>query len=69
MAEKKQKTYKVSQEHEKCIGCGACVSLSDNWEIGNDGKARPKKTTITEKELKSNKDAENSCPVHCIHVK
>jgi ferredoxin len=37
--------------------------------MGNDGKASPKKTTISEKELKCNKDAESSCPVQCIHVK
>lgn len=69
MPEKKEKTYTVSQEHQKCIGCGACVSLCDNWEIGKDGKATPKKKIIAEKELKCNKDAENSCPVQCIHVK
>ncbi len=69
MAEKKEKAYKIVQEHEKCIGCGACASICDNWIIGNDGKAKPKKTTISEKELKCNKDAESSCPVNCIHVK
>lgn len=65
----KNKTYKISQEHEKCIGCGACVAICDNWTMGTDGKAKPKKTTIDEKELKCNKDAEQVCPVNCIHVK
>lgn len=64
-----EKTYKISQEHEKCIGCGACVSLCNNWEMGKDGKASPKKKIVSEKEVKCNKDAENSCPVRCIHVK
>ena len=69
MVEKNQKMYTIKQEHGKCIGCGACVSLCDNWEIGKDGKAFPKKTTIPENELKCNKDAEGSCPVQCIHIK
>jgi ferredoxin len=62
--------HKITQEHEKCIGCGACVSVcSENWLMANDGKAKPKKTNISDKELKCNKDAEEACPVQCIHVK
>ena len=64
------KKYKITQEHEKCISCGACVSACpENWAMAKDGKAKPKKTEITDKELKCNKAAENVCPVSIIHVK
>jgi len=64
------KTYKIVQEHNKCISCGACVSVCpENWAMASDGKAKPKKTTISEKELACNKSAQDSCPVQCIHVK
>jgi len=62
------KTYKIKQEHDKCIGCGACVAVCpENW-VMKDGKAVPKKTTISEKELKCNKEADDVCPVKCIHI-
>ncbi len=70
MAKEKIKTYKIVQEHEKCIGCGACASVCpENWVMASNGKAKAKKTTISEKEFKCNKAAEDSCPVQCIHVK
>jgi ferredoxin len=69
MANKKEKTYKIVQEHEKCIGCGACAASCDNWEMESDGKAKPIKKTISEKELSCNKEAESVCPVRCIHIK
>ena len=62
--------YKITQDHERCIGCGACVAVCPaNWIIAIDNKAKPKKTEITEKELKCNKDAAESCPVSIIHIK
>lgn len=65
----KEKTYKIVQEHEKCIGCGACVSVCENWVLDNNCKAKPKKIIINEREVKCNRDAEKICPVNCIHVK
>lgn len=62
--------YSVVQKHSECIGCQACVaSCPDNWVMGSDGKAKPKKTTITEKEFECNKRAESACPVQIISVK
>ncbi|MBW3015765.1 ferredoxin [Candidatus Woesearchaeota archaeon] len=59
--------YEVTQEHEKCISCGACVAVcADNWEMGDDGKAKPKSK---QSDADCNKDAEAGCPVKCIHVK
>lgn len=58
--------YKISQDHKKCIGCGTCVGLCPtNWEMGNDGKAHPKKNTDT---AACNLEAAKNCPVQCIKV-
>jgi ferredoxin len=60
--------YKITQDREKCIGCGACVSVCpDNWEMKDDGKSSPKKTTISE--IGCNQEAADSCPVSIIHIK
>jgi len=61
--------YKIIQKRAECIGCGACAAVCDNWEMSSDNKARAKKTTITEEELKSNKEAVDICPVKCIKIK
>lgn len=61
--------YKITQEHEKCIGCGACAAVCDNWVMASDNKAKPKKTQITEKEYKCNKGAADSCPIGIIKIK
>jgi ferredoxin len=63
--------YKISQKHAECIGCQSCVAVCpDNWLMGSDGKAKPKKTMITTKaELECNKKAEAACPVSIIRVK
>ena len=58
---------KIKFDKEACIGCGACASVCDNWVMDND-KAKPKKTTISEDELKSNKEAEDVCPVDAIKI-
>lgn len=66
---------KISQEQEKCIGCGACVALDPaNWEMNGDKaslKNSKEKDGIFVKEVASagtSKDAANACPVQCIHV-
>ncbi len=58
---------KIEQEHNKCIGCGNCVAVCPvNWEMGDDGKAKPKKTEVDD--VGCNKEAEEGCPVQCIKI-
>jgi ferredoxin len=60
-------SYKIKQEHEKCIGCGTCCALCpENWEMRDDGKAWPKKTELND--VGCNQQAADSCPVLCIHI-
>ncbi len=58
--------FKIIQDREKCIGCGACVSVCDNWKMDDDGKAKPKKTEV--EEVGCNKEAAEICPVQCIKI-
>ena len=62
--------YKIEQDMENCIGCGACVSICpENWEMNKDGKAKPKKIKISDKEFDKNKQAEEICTVNVIKIK
>ncbi len=58
--------YKIEINREMCIGCGACTNTCDNFELGNDGKARVKKEKIDL--IGCNKDAADGCPVQCIKI-
>ena len=61
--------FKIKHESEKCVGCGLCATLSDNWEMDLEKNiALPKKIDIVESELEKNKEAEENCPVNCIHI-
>ena len=57
--------YKVIVDRNICIGCGACVSTCDNFQL-IDGKSHPKKEIV--KEIGCNKAAEETCPVSAITV-
>lgn len=74
---------KLIHERWKCIGCGACVSVADEfWEMAEDGKSRMKvKNTVkntkngelhegelTAAQVAPNEEAANVCPVNCIKV-
>lgn len=56
---------KVSVDKEKCIGCGACVSVSDNFEV-KDGKAIVKDSEP--KDITKDKEAADICPVQAIKI-
>lgn len=57
---------KIKFEREKCIGCGTCTALCpENWELKG-AKAKPKKIELEEEGC--NREAEQNCPVNCIHV-
>ncbi|MBW2992444.1 ferredoxin [Candidatus Woesearchaeota archaeon] len=58
--------YKIIQERDKCIGCGACANVCDNWEMKEDGKSTPKKTELDD--IGCNRDAADACPVQCIKI-
>jgi ferredoxin len=69
---------KITQEREKCIGCGTCVAVCpDFWVMNEDGKsdlkgAKDAGNGIFELEADDvgcNKDASSACPVQIIHVK
>ena len=63
------KKYEIVHDRDQCIGCGACAAVNpDNWEMAEDGLAKPKKTDITEEEFSANMEAAESCPVNCIHI-
>ncbi len=69
---------KIILERDKCIGCGTCsVVCPSFWEMAEDGRTNLKNGEETEKgiyEIKiedpgCNSEAEESCPVNCIHIK
>jgi ferredoxin len=71
---------KIIHEKIKCIGCGACASICpDHFKIAEDGKAHLNNSELTNEEseeytleveeLGCAKDAADSCPVQCIHIK
>ena len=55
----------IKVDKEKCIGCGACISVSDNFEI-KDGKAVVKNPEP--KDITKDKEAADICPVKAIKV-
>ncbi|MFA5141850.1 MAG: ferredoxin [Candidatus Woesearchaeota archaeon] len=59
--------FKITQERNLCIGCGACASVCpENWAMQKDGKSKPKKTEVSA--IGCNQTAADGCPVHCIHI-
>lgn len=69
---------KIIHERQKCIGCGACAVVCPAfWEMAEDGKANLKGAKkiqnenyqLEVEEVGCNKEAADSCPVQCIHIK
>ncbi len=56
---------KVTVDKNKCVGCGACVSIApDNFDFDNEGIS----TVINEEVTEEAKDAEEACPVLAIDI-
>ena len=67
MEQETRAKYRLELVEEDCIGCGACASVSDNWQMNYDkGKAFFIRKHIDE--LGSNQEAANGCPTQCIKV-
>lgn len=71
---------KILHERWKCIGCGSCVAVDEErWTMADDNFAdlkESKHTKVAEgvkeervvEQLGKSKEAEEICPVNCIHV-
>ena len=75
---------KIKHEQNICIGCGACAAITPDYWVMIDtdtgefkahleGSVKDPATHIEtrdaqDSEYQKNKDAEESCPVNCIHV-
>jgi len=73
------KKYKVVQDRENCIGCGACAAIfAEKWIMNsNDSKVDligSKKENgkmvleITEDELEKFKELAETCPVNVVQI-
>ncbi|MFH0836236.1 MAG: ferredoxin [Candidatus Micrarchaeota archaeon] len=58
---------KIVHDRDACIGCGACASVCDNWQMEDDGKSKPKKTDLGD-DVGCNREAADVCPVSCIKI-
>jgi len=57
--------FKVTVNKDTCIGCGACTTQCDNFEMKG-GKSVPKKSVVDKPGC--NKEAAEICPVDAIKV-
>lgn len=68
---------KITQEREKCIGCGTCVAVCpDFWHMNEDGKSDLKGAKdagsgtfeLEVNDASCNKEAASACPVQIIKI-
>ena len=59
---------KVRVLEDKCIGCGSCVSLTDEriFDFNDDGLAYAKVSDISDEDKEVVEDAINYCPTSAI---
>lgn len=57
---------KVFVDHDKCVGCGACVAIApDTFEFNDDGLSSVKDPKVTDEA----KEAMETCPYSAISIK
>jgi len=69
-------TFKIINDKKKCIQCGACLAVCDDWEFDSDGLAQLKNVKynddkIGEKRVEDvgcNQQAKDVCPTDCIEI-
>ena len=58
-------SHKILVDKNKCIGCGACVAVCNNFIIKN-GKASVKKAVV--EKISCEEEAKDGCPVGAIKI-
>ena len=56
--------------NENCIGCGACVAITDSkvFDFNDNGLAHCIVDTINEEDQEVAKEAANNCPTSAIEI-
>ncbi len=57
--------FRIKFNKRACRGCGACT-VCDNWSLGSDGKAIPKKMEVDD--IGCNQEAADFCPINVIKI-
>lgn len=59
----------VKLDSEKCIGCGSCVSLTDQkiFDFDDEGKAYVVSENIADEDMDTVKSAIDYCPTSAIY--
>lgn len=59
---------KVCVKDEKCIGCGSCVSVTDEkyFDFNDEGKAYAVKEVVADEDIDMVKSAMKYCPTDAI---
>jgi len=67
--------FKITQNHNECIGCGACAAIAPtDWKMEGDkavlinAKKEGNLLVKTVNDAGSNEDAASACPVRCIKL-
>tara|TARA_Y100000310_G_C20584152_1_gene764550 strand:- start:679 stop:867 length:189 start_codon:yes stop_codon:yes gene_type:complete len=58
--------FVLKHDEDKCIKCGMCVSLCDNWVMKEGEFPKPVKAEV--EEIGCNQKAADGCPVNAIII-
>lgn len=59
---------KVKVNQDACVGCGACLSAEDLFEIGDDGLSHAKVSEVPAGKEEEAREAADGCPTSAIEV-